>query len=105
MLESLPKMGMKPILKEANASKESCNAVLYLYSYSVKTKQAVCVICYTLAKKRLCHVHAPTPSVIQQEPCCPAFRQTNKEAMSVLATFGSFFDKMNCHQWRIIYHS
>lgn len=51
MLESLPKMGMKPILKEANASKESCNAVLCLYSYSVKTKQAVCVICYTLAKK------------------------------------------------------
>lgn len=47
MLESLPKMGMKPILKEANASEESYNAVLYLYSYLCKKQSRLFVLFVT----------------------------------------------------------
>lgn len=111
MLVSHPKMGLKPILKEAKVTKKSYGTDLYSY---LRAKAGCWCICYTLGKGT-CTGSLGTAAGAELS-CLETERvavtkpwaltaQTKKEAVSAPATFGNFFDKMNCHQWRIIYHS
>lgn len=109
-------MGMKPILKKTKATKKITKQLyismwksrLRLYLLYIRKAWVSCAVTACLSNTAEAVLSCLETKLVAVTKPWALSAQTNNEAVSVPDTFGIifyFFNKMNCHQWKIIYHS